>query len=425
MKKFKKMLVVSLIAALAAQININLFMPDFKISFGIILFPIFLFTLRDLNTVQTGILTAIMVYLGRVSIYAMGQGNYYEVIWSYFPEILFYGFYGILYALFSKKNTVFDLNKFFWIVFICDYLSNLIELFIRIHENLYTSFFKITPILLLVAMIRASIVWIVLNGFKYYKMLILKEEHEERYKKLLWLTSRLKTEMYWMEKNMDNIEKVMSNAYQLFEKISLGIEKETWNNISLEIAKDVHEIKKEYGLVFRGIEEIIENKLKDKGMSFKEILLILRESMNNEMKYRGQEIQLNFIAGKDFFTTKHYYLMSVFRNLVMNAMDAIDPSKKEAKISFIHEENAIEHVFRIEDTGCGIKKEDLSFIFSPGFSTKIDYHTGHINRGLGLSLVQNVVEERLKGKITVRSAEKKGSVFVISIPKEVLEVKED
>ncbi|WZL71661.1 ATP-binding protein [Clostridiaceae bacterium 35-E11] len=422
MKKVKKMLLVSLIAGLAAQININLFMPGFKISFGIILFPIFLFTFRDLNTVQTGIITAIMVYLGRVIIYAIGQGNYHEVIWAYFPEILFYGFYGILYAVFSKKNTIFNLNQFFWIVFICDYLSNLIELFIRIHENFYISFLKITPILLLVAMIRSSIVWIVLNGFKYYKMLILKEEHEERYKKLLWLTSRLKTEMYWMEKSMDNIEKVMSNAYQLFEKISLEVEKDTWTSISLEIAKDVHEIKKEYGLVFRGIEEIIDNKLKDKGMSFKEILLILRESMINEMKYRGQAIQLDFVIGNDFFTTKHYYLMSVFRNLVMNAMDAIDSSQKEAKISFIHKENEIEHIFHITDTGCGIKKEDLGFIFSPGFSTKIDYCTGHINRGLGLSLVKNVVEERLKGKIEVDAIEGKGSSFVISIPKEVLEV---
>lgn len=36
-------------------------------------------------------------------------------------------------------------------------------------------------------------------------------------------------------------------------------------------------------------------------------------------------------------------------------------------------------------------------IFEPGFSTKINYETGEVNRGLGLSLVKDFIELRLGG----------------------------
>jgi two-component system sensor histidine kinase YcbA len=108
----------------------------------------------------------------------------------------------------------------------------------------------------------------------------------------------------------------------------------------------------------------------------------------------------------------------------MNAMDAIDLSKGEGEIFLIHEKSEAEHIFHVTDTGCGIKAEHLDFIFSPGFSTKIDYNTGHINRGLGLSLVKDIVEEYLQGRIEVHSIEGKGSTFTVFIPKDTLEVME-
>ncbi|TCO79397.1 ATP-binding protein [Marinisporobacter balticus] len=424
MKNFKKMVIVSVVVAFASQISVNLFVSDFKISFAVILFPIFLYIFRDLYVIPTGILAGGMVYLGRIVSDGIVNGVYSEAILIYFPDVFFYGFYGIFYSILSKKNSIFNENKLFFIMVICDYLSNMIEIYMRMKDALFISFMKIASILLLVAIVRASIVWMVFNGMNYYKMFILKKEHEKRYRKLLWLTSRLKTEMYWMEKSMDHIEKVMSNAYALFEKISLEKDRDSWADLSVTIAKDVHEIKKEYHLFFCGVEEIIENKLKDEGMYFQDIIIILRESMFNEMKYRRKEIDFSYQIGKNFYTEKHYYLMSVLRNMIMNAMDAIDASERKAQISFRHDENEKEHIFRIADTGCGIKDEDLKYIFSPGFSTKIDYTTGYINRGLGLSLVKDIVEKQFNGKIKVCSIEGRGSEFEIYISKELLEVSE-
>jgi len=61
-----------------------------------------------------------------------------------------------------------------------------------------------------------------------------------------------------------------------------------------------------------------------------------------------------------------------------------------------------------KDTGEGISKEDLPKIFYPFFTTK---STGS---GLGLSIVQRVIEEHF-GKITVQSS-RQGTAFFITLP---------
>ncbi|KAF5028192.1 Sensor histidine kinase GlnK [anaerobic digester metagenome] len=253
--------------------------------------------------------------------------------------------------------------------------------------------------------------------------MLTKREHEDRYKKLLWLTSQLKTEIFWIEKNMDNIEKVMSQSYNLFEQISNNKNKDNWANNALNIARDVHEIKKENGLVVRGIKSITENKLNDNGMEYKDINNILLETMIRESKNINKHIEFEFIMGENFYTEKHYYLMSVLRNLIMNSMDAISESQFDAKISVVHSVDEIDHIFQISDNGSGINENDINEIFSPGFSTKINYDTGEINRGLGLSIVQYIVEEQLKGEVKVNSKLGIGTIFNINIPKIILEEK--
>jgi len=105
----------------------------------------------------------------------------------------------------------------------------------------------------------------------------------------------------------------------------------------------------------------------------------------------------------------------------MNSMDAISESQSDAKITMIHSTSETEHIFQVKDNGEGIDENDIKDIFSPGFSTKINYETGEINRGLGLSIVQYIVEEQLKGKVRVNSKLAIGTTFIISIPKRFLE----
>ncbi len=66
-------------------------------------------------------------------------------------------------------------------------------------------------------------------------------------------------------------------------------------------------------------------------------------------------------------------------------------------------------VITISDTGHGIKEEDLPKIFEPFFTTKTE------GTGLGLSITKRIITEH-NGTIEVRTAEGKGTSFIIYLP---------
>lgn len=412
--------------ALASQVSIGLMSSDFRVSAGIILFAIFVYFYTDLKPIQTGILSGIMVNLLRLILYYLNNKESIIPIPTYYLEIFFYIFYAVIYSLMKDKVNKENINSIFFILVISDIFANIIEVFIRAKIELNPFPWDIIYTLFLVAIVRSSIVWLVLNLSKYYRMLLMKEEHEKRYKRLLWLTSQLRTEMFWMEKSMEDIEMVMTKSYILYEMIKDNNDKDSWSDRAITIAKDIHEIKKENGLVHRGIKEIIEfQELKDEDMSLVDIINILYDTLDREIKRLGKNIKLEFHIEDDFYTGKHYYLMSIFRNLVMNSIDAIPVEQKDAIISINHKKEENFHKFIISDNGSGIEEKVLNLIFTPGYSTKINYNTGEINRGLGLTIIQYIVEEELKGKVIVESQIGKGTKFYISIPTESLGVEKD
>jgi signal transduction histidine kinase len=76
-------------------------------------------------------------------------------------------------------------------------------------------------------------------------------------------------------------------------------------------------------------------------------------------------------------------------------------------IKSVEKEGFIEVSF--SDTGVGIKKEDLSKIFDPLFSTKVK------GTGLGLSVCLSLVEGH-SGKIAVESEYGQGATFTVKLP---------
>lgn len=420
--KGKRLLLSSLLIAVSSQFYMDILFSDFRVTGAVIVLGITLFLYRKINPIYLGIIVAGSTFLWRTGIFLINHSFDRVIIGGYVPEIFFYILYGVIFTFFMRKNPEYNANKFFFIILFSDFVSNICEILIRIVYYDYIFDFNIVTSIFLVAVIRSSVVWISTIAVRYYRILIIKEEHDKRYRKLIWLTLILKSEMYWMSKNMDKIEETMTHAYSLFDSIRKNVLPETWADRSVQVAGDVHEIKKEYELVLRGVEEITELKIQDKGMFFKDFINILEEKMLNEVRYQNLDVKLDFDVGNDFYTDKHYQLMSIFRNLIMNAFDAVKDSSGISEISFIHKDLQDQHIFMVADTGCGIDEKDLEYILSPGFSTKINYKTGQINRGLGLSLVKDIVEKDLKGQLEIESLKGKGTVFSMCIPNWILEV---
>jgi signal transduction histidine kinase len=103
------------------------------------------------------------------------------------------------------------------------------------------------------------------------------------------------------------------------------------------------------------------------------------------------------------------FLRSVFNNLFLNAVQAMEPSGGHLGIRITPDDSGKFVNFQISDTGKGIKSEYLANIFEPYFSTK---ETG---TGLGLAIVQKIVETH-NGSIDVESTEGEGARFTVKLP---------
>ena len=79
-------------------------------------------------------------------------------------------------------------------------------------------------------------------------------------------------------------------------------------------------------------------------------------------------------------------------------------------------DSEIEYIeISVEDTGPGIKPEDISKLFKPFQQLGSTYEKKHQGTGLGLVLCKKIVEMH-GGKIWVESDWGKGSRFIFRIP---------
>lgn len=428
-QKWKKVWFYSILITLAAQFSVNLFIADFKISLAVTGLPLFFFLTEEFPLPEVTFFSAAGVFLSRAVMLWLGTGTQYgaasgasadfgRCLAAAFPETGFYICYGLLlflYSRFLKQKERFREWMMFPLLFI-DYAANFTELFLRVQTEALNV--KTQMGIFFIAILRFMVILAVLVSFDRYKLLLQQREHEERYRRLLVLISRLQGEMIWMKKNTALIEETMRVAYRLSEEMKSSGSDSRYAAEALSVAKDIHEIKKEYFVILRGISEALEEELVSDKMELLEMFSLLKDFLYRAAKESKKELSMSIRCEDTVYTDKQYILMSVFRNLLQNALEAGKDDRIEILIRE-HREGA-DYVFEVTDHGPGIKKEYLDEVFTPGFSTKIDYTTGEINRGLGLNLVQELVEEKLGGRITLKS-QPGNTTFTITIPASKIE----
>ncbi len=421
MSKLKKMITIGICISLVSEIYLNIFSGNFRISFSVIIFSISILLFKDLKIIDTSIVTGIIVFLFRSILFFSAGNNIRDVININYPVIFFYIIYGFIFLILNLRNKRNKLLLLFLGVLACDLIANFFEILIRARGMVNKEILSIITVLVVIALVRSFIIIVIIKLLKYYKLLIIKTEHEERYRRLVLLISSLKSEIYFMKKNADYIENVMKNSYQLYELLSKENVTSDIKGLALSITKDVHEIKKDYARVIKGIENLSLSKIQYKSMSLKDIFTILEQSTVKIIEGKNKSIELLFKLEKNFRTKKHYALISILRNIINNSIEALEQKKHIGKIEVRHFEEDNNHIFRITDNGVGIKESDINIIFKPGFSTKFDFNTGDIYRGIGLSLVNDVVKDYFNGRLHLDSKMGEGTSFKIIIPKENLE----
>jgi signal transduction histidine kinase len=132
----------------------------------------------------------------------------------------------------------------------------------------------------------------------------------------------------------------------------------------------------------------------------------------NEIKYVA-DVSKKFAELPKIFA-RGGEINQVFLNVFVNAAQAIASQKRPSKglISIETARSADSVVVRIADDGPGIPAEIISRVFDPFFTTK---EPGK-GTGLGLSISYDIIVNKHKGKLSVRSDPGKGSVFRIELP---------
>lgn len=416
----KQVLVFSMLIILLAQINLHIFASNFRVSMGVLLLPVLVFLHRRIPVLPIAVLAGLGVCLSRALIHSVMRSFELSAFADFYPELVFYVFYGLMFHFHCHRHDYrIPHRRCYAALFLMDYLANLLEMICRLQLKAFT--FPLQADILLVAAVRTLILWTIISGLSQYKFLLFSTAHANRYQRLILLISKLNSEIIWMRKNSAMIEDAMAKSYRLYGQLQEQQAVPELTQSALNVAKDIHEVKKEYVMILRGISEALELNLRDEVMSLSDIMKVLENAMNLLADQQGKQLEFHIDIQNNFKTDKHYFLLSVLRNLLTNAVEA---SRKDTiSLGFIQTEAEGQYLFSVCDDGPGIPTEYLEQIFLPGFSTKINFDTGEINRGLGLNLVEDVIMNQLQGSISVQS--RPGStVFSIIIPREQLEVQQ-
>ncbi|WP_297428759.1 ATP-binding protein [Clostridium sp.] len=401
----KNSIILSIIISIFAQIYIYPFSNKFVLGAGVIVIG-FVFSISEniypfIIGVIAGILTALIRSMGLI-ITSSSYSN--DIILQFIPAAIFYISYGILGTIFplNKKNKSIMYLYFYLTSF--DIICNVIEIEIR---NMFS--ISTMEVIIVTGLIRAFIQCSAYLLYNYQKLYIKNSEHQNRYAELNLMVSKIYAEAFYLQKSTHDLNKVMKEAYDLYE-INKG--KSEFSTKALAIAQNAHEIRKNNDRVLRGINQLVENVEKAEYMTISEIFSIIEDSTKRQIESINSSIFIEFKLEKDCSIKRYYDIFAILNNLVINAIEACN-DKNTISVTGKVLEKAL--LLKVSDDGTGIDEEVLPYIFNIGFSTKFDKNTGAMSSGIGLCHVKNLLED-LGGTIEVKSNANIGTTFVINIP---------
>ena len=154
-------------------------------------------------------------------------------------------------------------------------------------------------------------------------------------------------------------------------------------------------------------------KLKVMGISHTEpsnindVIIDALKSFEREFRDNNIEIKTELVDNLPLISIDRGKITIAITNLIKNSIEAMQKPPKLLKVISKVRGGKIEIV--ISDTGKGIPKDKIKYIFDPFFTSKI------YGPGLGLTFSQRIIQEH-NGTISVESEPGKGATFTIRLP---------
>ncbi len=166
---------------------------------------------------------------------------------------------------------------------------------------------------------------------------------------------------------------------------------------------DIVNVSYETGALFSEIVNMIWIKAKQKGLEFRLHVDSSIPSMLCGDEVRIKQILINLLNNAVKYTSEGSVMLSVRCEYLTL--------------------NRVRVWYSVEDTGLGVKKENIPYIFN-AFQRVDEERNRHIEgTGLGLSIVHQLVE-LMGGEISINSVYTKGSTFIVMLDQDIIDDKE-
>lgn len=114
-------------------------------------------------------------------------------------------------------------------------------------------------------------------------------------------------------------------------------------------------------------------------------------------------------------TTRLYIDPQTIRQILMNLLTNAFKFTRRGSISLIIEVNGCDAIFRVEDTGIGIPRDELARIFEPFYQISSGLTRQFGGTGLGLTIVKRLLDE-IGGQIKIESIVDRGTRVMVVFP---------
>lgn len=192
-------------------------------------------------------------------------------------------------------------------------------------------------------------------------------------------------------------------------KSSVGVDMELQGYLNQAEAKQWEMARRLQGLsAINALDKIEEEQVQ---VSVKEMLTEIYATYHGEAKVQSVHFFVEPPKQDVFLKAQPEKLHILFENLIYNALKATPPNGSITVSAKIIDKKIC---MKVADSGCGIPKEELPFVFQRFYVGESNRETG---TGLGLYIVHGIVRE-LGGTISVQSTVGEGTEFIMEFSQE-------
>src|SRR5574344_317753 len=194
-----------------------------------------------------------------------------------------------------------------------------------------------------------------------------------------------------------------------------------------EAEEDLHDIVSASETLLEIVGNILDiNKIESDKMEIINIPYHFREEIEtlarvDSTRIGDKPIKLNVTLAEDIpyeLIGDKGHMKEVVNNLLTNAIKYTEKGYIDLNVKCINKDDDCLLFITVQDTGRGIKAENISKLFTKFERLGIERNTTVEGTGLGLAITKKLVE-KMGGKINVQSQYGMGSIFMVQIPQKI------